>query len=75
MDDVAFRVDEDVAVVAVLELEEVADQGIGSEALDEVLLSLLEPEAEDLGVVPTEVLELWDAFLQSIDGGRVRDEL
>lgn len=40
MDDVALAVDEDVAVVSVFDLEDVGEEGIGSERIDEVFLFL-----------------------------------
>ena len=42
VDDVSLLVDHDVAVVAVLEAQQVGDEGVGGQALREVLLGGLE---------------------------------
>jgi hypothetical protein len=42
MHDMAFDINQNVAIVSIFDLEDVADQGIGCKGLAEVYLSLLE---------------------------------
>lgn len=74
VDDVALCVDEDVAVVSVSDLEEVADQRVGCQALQEVQLSDFEVLHEDLRVDVSQ-REVRVLLLQRVDRDGVWNEL
>ena len=74
VDDVALGVDQDVPVVSVLHLEQVADQRVRCEALQEVQLRDLEVLHEDLRVdLPQRLVRV--LLLQRVQRYRVWDEL
>lgn len=77
MDDPALAVDHDVAIVAVLDLDEVAQQRVGGHRLDEVDARLLEFDGLDAAVLEEEeafeVVDLGAAHL--VAGSRVGDDI
>lgn len=75
--DVAVAVQQDVAVVAILDLDEIADEAVGRAALDEIFLGHEEALGTDGPEFPLEVLQQSQLaeLLHLVQGHGVEDRL
>lgn len=74
MDNMSETVNEDIPVMSVLNLKEIADQGVACHTLNKILLSFQEELTERAFIELSQVLKVSHAFLQRIHAQSVRQE-
>jgi hypothetical protein len=75
VDDVPFRIYENIAVVTVLYLQEIANKRVASQGFYEVLLGLFERILECFFEECGQALEIGNLLLETIDRDSISDEL